>query len=140
MVAAAAGLATMTSRGRLAAAIVLGGCWAWSAASWTEPPLPRGWKGVDLEQGQKLDPYRNGAVFRHSANRAIRALSFRGDTHWLWRAVDQDGFVLDVLVQTTIRSPISSTFLATTFPRTIIANYAPPLCRCGTRIAQLALA
>ena len=23
----------------------------------------------------------------------------RGTKHWLWRAVDQDGFVLDVLVQ-----------------------------------------
>src|SRR4051794_38262192 len=23
----------------------------------------------------------------------------RGQKHWLWRAVDQDGFVLDVLVQ-----------------------------------------
>ncbi|HXC14357.1 MAG TPA: IS6 family transposase, partial [Stellaceae bacterium] len=25
--------------------------------------------------------------------------SFAGKKHWLWRAVDQDGFVLDVLVQ-----------------------------------------
>src|SRR5580692_99469 len=27
------------------------------------------------------------------------AVSFAGKRHWLWRAVDQDGFVLDVLVQ-----------------------------------------
>ena len=27
------------------------------------------------------------------------AVSFAGKKHWLWRAVDQDGFVLDVLVQ-----------------------------------------
>lgn len=26
-------------------------------------------------------------------------ISIRGKKHWLWRAVDQDGFVLDVLVQ-----------------------------------------
>src|ERR1700726_4942696 len=26
-------------------------------------------------------------------------ISFAGKKHWLWRAVDQDGFVLDVLVQ-----------------------------------------
>src|ERR1700746_3253929 len=26
-------------------------------------------------------------------------ISFAGQQHWLWRAVDQDGFVLDVLVQ-----------------------------------------
>ena len=26
-------------------------------------------------------------------------ISIRGEKHWLWRAVDQDGFVLEVLVQ-----------------------------------------
>lgn len=26
-------------------------------------------------------------------------ISIRGEKHWLWRAVDQDGFVLDVLLQ-----------------------------------------
>jgi putative transposase len=26
-------------------------------------------------------------------------ITIRGRKHWLWRAVDQDGFVLDVLVQ-----------------------------------------
>ncbi|TQN61491.1 DDE-type integrase/transposase/recombinase, partial [Agrobacterium tumefaciens] len=26
-------------------------------------------------------------------------ISIRGKKHWLWRAVDQDGFVLEVLVQ-----------------------------------------
>ena len=26
-------------------------------------------------------------------------ITIRGDKHWLWRAVDQDGFVIDVLVQ-----------------------------------------
>src|SRR5918997_703297 len=27
------------------------------------------------------------------------AITIAGEKHWLWRAVDQDGFVLDVLVQ-----------------------------------------
>jgi putative transposase len=27
------------------------------------------------------------------------AISIAGEKHWLWRAVDQEGFVLDVLVQ-----------------------------------------
>ena len=32
--------------------------------------------------------------------RATRlVVSIAGETHWLWRAVDQNGFVLDVLVQ-----------------------------------------
>jgi putative transposase len=26
-------------------------------------------------------------------------LKIRGRKHWLWRVVDQDGFVLDILVQ-----------------------------------------
>ena len=26
-------------------------------------------------------------------------ISIAGEQHWLWRAVDQNGFVLDVLVQ-----------------------------------------
>ena len=56
----------------------------------------------------------NGLKFgREIANRLLRrspsqgdtwhldevALTIAGQRHWLWRAVDQDGFVLDVLVQ-----------------------------------------
>ncbi|MCF1495026.1 conjugal transfer protein TraB [Agrobacterium vitis] len=58
-----AGLAMMTSRYWPAAAIVLGGFWLWSAATWTSPNLPEGWKGVDLEQGEKLG--RNGSLDYH---------------------------------------------------------------------------
>ena len=29
-------------------------------------------------------------------------ISIAGKKHWLWRAVDQDGFVLDVLVQSRV--------------------------------------
>ncbi len=54
LVAMTAGLAMMTSRYWPADAIALGGFWLWSAATWTSPNLPEGWKGVDLEQGQKL--------------------------------------------------------------------------------------
>ncbi|WP_416333648.1 conjugal transfer protein TraB [Agrobacterium tumefaciens] len=63
LAAMTAGLATMTSRYWPAAAIVLGGFWLWSAATWTSPNLPEGWKGVDLEQGQKLG--RDGSLGYH---------------------------------------------------------------------------
>lgn len=54
LAATAASIAMMASRYWPAAAIVLGGFWLWSAATWTEPSLPDGWKGVDLELGQSL--------------------------------------------------------------------------------------
>ncbi|WP_434730653.1 conjugal transfer protein TraB [Rhizobium binae] len=63
LAATVAGLATMTSRGRLAAALVLGGFWARSAATWTEARLPEGWKGVDLELGETLG--RDTSFARH---------------------------------------------------------------------------
>jgi hypothetical protein len=63
LVAMTAGLAMMTSRYWPATAIVLGGLWLWSAATWTSPDLPEGWKGVDLEQGQKLG--RDGSLDYH---------------------------------------------------------------------------
>ncbi|WP_374676582.1 MULTISPECIES: conjugal transfer protein TraB [Rhizobium/Agrobacterium group] len=63
LVAMTAGLAMMTSRYWPAAAIVLGGFWLWSAATWTSPDIPEGWKGVDLEQGEKLG--RDGSLDYH---------------------------------------------------------------------------
>lgn len=63
LVAMTAGLAMMTSRYWPAATIVLGGLWLWSAATWTSPNLPEGWKGVDLELGQKLG--RDGSLDYH---------------------------------------------------------------------------
>ncbi|MCZ7497370.1 conjugal transfer protein TraB [Agrobacterium rhizogenes] len=63
LAATVAGLAMMTSRGRLAAALVLGGFWAWSAATWTAPRLPEGWRGVDLELGETLG--RDTSFARH---------------------------------------------------------------------------
>ncbi|RUV66010.1 conjugal transfer protein TraB, partial [Mesorhizobium sp. M5C.F.Cr.IN.023.01.1.1] len=40
----------------------LGGFWFWSAAFWTEPPLPDGFRGVDLEMGRSLG--RDGTLER----------------------------------------------------------------------------
>lgn len=54
LAATAAGLATMASRYWPAGAIVMVGFWLWSAASWMQPDLPRGWKGVDLDYGARL--------------------------------------------------------------------------------------
>jgi hypothetical protein len=49
-----AGLAGLVTRMWPAVAITLTGLWLWSAASWTEPGLPNGWRGVDLEFGASL--------------------------------------------------------------------------------------
>lgn len=61
--ATAASLAVMTTRFRTVGAIVLGGFWLWSAASWTEPKRPAGWQGVDTKLGATLG--RDGALERH---------------------------------------------------------------------------
>ncbi|MGV1782510.1 conjugal transfer protein TraB [Agrobacterium vitis] len=63
LVAMTAGLTMMTSRYWPATAIVLGGFWLWSTATWTSPNLPEGWKGIDLEQGEKLG--RDGSLGYH---------------------------------------------------------------------------
>ncbi|UWU19259.1 conjugal transfer protein TraB (plasmid) [Rhizobium sullae] len=49
-----AGLAGLVTRIWPAVAIAFAGLWLWSAASWTEPRLPNGWRGVDLELGASL--------------------------------------------------------------------------------------
>ena len=36
-------------------------------------------------------------------------ISIRGEKHWLWRAVDQDGFVLEVLVQSRRNGTVNLT-------------------------------
>jgi hypothetical protein len=38
-----------------------------------------------------------GSVTNGTSNEVV--ITIQGRKHWLWRAVDQDGFVLDVLVQ-----------------------------------------
>jgi len=49
-----AGLAGLVTRIWPAVAFTFAGLWLWSAASWTEPGLPNGWRGVDLELGASL--------------------------------------------------------------------------------------
>lgn len=61
--AVTAGLLALTTRLWPAALIFLTGFWLWSAATWTEPSLPQGWKGVDLELGQSLG--RDTSFDRH---------------------------------------------------------------------------
>ena len=40
---------------------------------------------------------RVGVKFPRATRQVV--ISIAGEPHWLWRAVDQNGFVLDVLVQ-----------------------------------------
>ncbi|SCX31597.1 conjugal transfer protein TraB [Agrobacterium rosae] len=49
-----AGLAGLVTRIWPAVAIALTGLWLWSAAIWTDPTLPEGWRGVDLQMGASL--------------------------------------------------------------------------------------
>lgn len=49
-----AGLAGLVTRIWPAVAIALTGFWLWSAATWTDPKIPDGWRGVDLELGVSL--------------------------------------------------------------------------------------
>lgn len=62
LAAAMVGLAVMATRASPIAAIVLGGLWLWSAATWTAPPLPDRFRGVDLDMGQSLG--RDGTLER----------------------------------------------------------------------------
>lgn len=63
LAAVATGILVMTTRFWPAAAVALGGVWLWSAATWTQPDLPQGWKGVDLEHGANLG--RDGSLRHH---------------------------------------------------------------------------
>ncbi|MGR9418793.1 conjugal transfer protein TraB [Rhizobium leguminosarum] len=54
LAATTAGLIGLVSWIWPAVAIALTGAWAWSAATWTDPEVPRSWRGVDLEMGASL--------------------------------------------------------------------------------------
>ncbi len=60
VLAMAASLPVTTTRCWPAAAITLSAFWLWSATLWTEPNLPEGWVGVDLDQGEILG--RDGSL------------------------------------------------------------------------------
>ena len=91
LAAAAAGLFVMMTRHWPAAAIGLGGFWLWSAATWTEPNLPEGWRGVDLQLGQmlgrdaSLDQHRGLiATARIAASQGARVVVFPESTLGFW--------------------------------------------------------
>lgn len=44
-------------------AITFASFWLWSATNWTDPKLPDGWQGVDLELGRSLG--RDASIQRH---------------------------------------------------------------------------
>ncbi len=91
LAATAAGLLVMVTRHWPAAAIALGGFWLWSAATWTEPNLPEGWRGVDLELGQMLGrdtalEHHRGliATARTSASQGARVVVFPESALGFW--------------------------------------------------------
>ncbi|MGV2168774.1 conjugal transfer protein TraB [Agrobacterium tumefaciens] len=79
--AMATGLLIMTTRLWPAAAVILGGFWLWSAATWTELKLPYAWRGVDLQQAQSLG--RDGSLQHHRDLIATvhRRIAAYPDTH-----------------------------------------------------------
>ncbi|WP_085032510.1 conjugal transfer protein TraB [Ensifer aridi] len=63
LVAMTAGLMGLVTRMWPAVAIAFAGLWLWSAAFWTDPKLPEGWQGVDLQMGSSLG--RDASIQRH---------------------------------------------------------------------------
>ncbi len=79
LAAAAAGLLVMVTRYWPTAAIGLAGFWLWSTATWTEPKLPEGWMGVDLELGRSLG--RDGSLEHHRGLIATARISASKGAH-----------------------------------------------------------
>lgn len=63
LLAMTAGLTGLVTRMWPAITIAFAGFWLGSAATWTEPHLPDGWQGVDLEMGPSLG--RDISIQRH---------------------------------------------------------------------------
>jgi len=63
LMAITAGLMGLVTRMWPAVAIAFTGFWLWSAANWTDPTLPEGWQGVDLQMGSSLG--RDTSIQRH---------------------------------------------------------------------------
>ncbi|MBX5241984.1 conjugal transfer protein TraB [Rhizobium sp. NLR22b] len=63
LAAITAGLMGLVTRMWPAVAIAFAGFWLWSAAFWTDPKLPEGWRGVDLQMGSSLG--RDTSMQRH---------------------------------------------------------------------------
>lgn len=63
LLATTAGLMGLVTRMWPAVAIALTSFWLWSAANWTDPNVPEGWQGVDLQMGSSLG--RDASIQRH---------------------------------------------------------------------------
>ncbi|USJ28454.1 conjugal transfer protein TraB [Ensifer adhaerens] len=63
MAAMTAGLMGLVNRIWPAVAIAFAGLWLWSAVFWTDPKVPEGWRGVDLQMGSTLG--RETSIQRH---------------------------------------------------------------------------
>lgn len=81
LIALATGLLVMTTRFWPAAGITLGAFWLWSAATWTPPNLPEGWRGVDLCQGQNLGRDGSLAYQRDLIATVRQTIASHPDTH-----------------------------------------------------------
>ncbi|WEX12267.1 conjugal transfer protein TraB [Chelativorans sp. AA-79] len=77
LAAAAIGLLAMTTKVWPIASLVLGGAFAWSAATWTDPSLPDGWIGVDTEFGGERGKYA-GLLQHRETIAAVKAAAARG--------------------------------------------------------------
>jgi hypothetical protein len=63
LAAMTASLMGLVTRMWPAVAIAFVGFWLWSAVFWTDPNLPEGWRGVDLQMGSSLG--RDASMQRH---------------------------------------------------------------------------
>ncbi len=78
LAAAAIGLLAMTTRVWPIATLVLGGAFAWSAATWTDPSLPDGWIGLDTGSGGERGKYA-GLLQHREAIAAVKAAAAQGN-------------------------------------------------------------
>lgn len=77
LAATAIGLLVMTTKVWPIATLVLGGAFAWSAATWTAPNLPQGWVGVDAQFGGDRGEY--AGFFQHRETIAtVKAAAAKG--------------------------------------------------------------
>jgi putative transposase len=73
-------------------------------------------------------------------------LKIRGEMYWLWWAVDQDGWVLDILVQERRNEQAAVAFLRRVLaaaggaPRVIVTDKLPATCQpCGVCCRRLSI-
>lgn len=92
LAATATGLLIMTTRLWPVAALVLGGFYAWSAATWTPPTVPEGWAGINTEfkftaQGQYAtysQHLETIAMVKEAAGQGAKAIVLPESALGLW--------------------------------------------------------